>query len=213
MSGTVREQLAELGYSTAVIELQLCQPDMVHRMLVLSQDWLAGRAMVVDFPSSYSNFLMRDLVSEGLRGKFDELTSRVNELVIANRPGRPRVGGGPEVWAGHEAEDAEHGVDEPEVDEPEEAEPEEAEPADVVSVVPVAKQLPMSALAPRASAASASASAAASSSAAPGPASTLRAAIGTSGLPAPPAAPVVAHGLSDEDKQLCEAYNLDGSAV
>ena len=92
VAATAREQLVALGYAVAVLEVNLVQPDLIHDMLMLSEDWAAGRAMVMDFANSYSNFMMSSLARDDLQHKFTEIAQRVDELVEERRQSRPRVG-------------------------------------------------------------------------------------------------------------------------
>lgn len=92
MAAAVREELSALGYSVGVLEVVLVQKDLAHAMLQKAEDWVSGRAIVVDFMNSYSNFVLSQLARDDLRYKFAELTERVDEIVEQNRPSRPRVG-------------------------------------------------------------------------------------------------------------------------
>ena len=68
------------------------QPDLIHGMLMKAEDWVAGRAMVMDFTNSYSNFMMSTPARDDLQHNFAEITQRVDELVEGCRQSRPRVG-------------------------------------------------------------------------------------------------------------------------
>ena len=80
-----------LGYSCAVMELQLVPIELVGRTVQRCEDWLAGHASVVDFNNSYSNFALVDLCNVELAPKLELISARVDEIVAETRPQRARL--------------------------------------------------------------------------------------------------------------------------
>ena len=83
--------MRELGFSVAVLELRLVQPDLLERMVALAEDWHYGRAMVIDFPNSYSNFSLIELLPPRLHRKLDDIAAGSDVLAEQSRNTRPRL--------------------------------------------------------------------------------------------------------------------------
>ena len=52
------------GWTVAICELPKCQPDIVQDIVMVMEDWHAGRRASAESPASYNNFSLADLVRE-----------------------------------------------------------------------------------------------------------------------------------------------------
>ena len=97
----------ELGWSVAVLECRLIQPDLLSRTVALAEDWHVGRAMVIDFVNSYSNFQLDTLVSSSvLRDKLRQLVDITDYHANLQRSTRQRLQ--VELPSAHEAAASTH---------------------------------------------------------------------------------------------------------
>ena len=87
VAGTVRELLAACHYSVGVIELALCQIDLVPAIVNLAEDWQQGHIGRIDFIQSYSNFQMEalakdDVAKANLRRCYEAIENPEPEAVV-----------------------------------------------------------------------------------------------------------------------------------
>ena len=80
-AAVAKEELTALGYSVAIMELSLVQPEMLPWMIAISEDWHANRMANVDFLSSYSNFSMVHCIRSEYHYKLSEISAAVQEMI------------------------------------------------------------------------------------------------------------------------------------